>query len=121
MATSRGEPPLVTGADVPASSSSSEAIQRISLKNREYAYIEDANRGVVLVEIGPRVLTLEAHLTLVTKSRMVELGVGSWCVVRNPVVRAEGRVALDDFGQARIAVGDREVRVGPQLFPLYPG
>lgn len=106
---------------MPPANPGSEAIQRISLKNREYAYIEDANRGVVLVEIGPRVLTLEAHLTLVTKSRMVELGVGSWCVVRNPVVRAEGRVALDDFGQARIAVGDREVRVGPQVFPLFPG
>ncbi|WP_434389195.1 hypothetical protein [Melittangium boletus] len=106
---------------MPPSTPSSDAIQRISLKNREYAYIEDANRGVVLVEIGPRVLTLEAHLTLVMKSRMVELGTGSWCVVRNPVVRAEGRVALDDFGQARIAVGDREVRVGPQVFPLYPG
>ncbi len=106
---------------MPPSNASSDAIQRISLKNREYAYIEDANRGVVLVEIGPRVLTLEAHLTLVMKSRMVELGTGSWCVVRNPVVRAEGRVALDDFGQARIAVGDREVRVGPQVFPLYPG
>jgi major vault protein len=106
---------------VPPSPASSEAIQRISLKNREYAYIEDANRGVVLVEIGPKVLTLEAHLTLVAKSRMVELGTGSWCVLRNPVVRAEGRVVLDDFGQARIAVGDREVRVGPQVFPLYPG
>lgn len=106
---------------MPPANNSSEAIQRISLKNREYAYIEDANRGVVLVEIGPRVLTLEAHLTLVNKSRMIELGTGSWCVVRNPVVRTEGRVALDDFGQARIAVGDREVRVGPQVFPLYPG
>jgi len=106
---------------VPPSNSGSEAIQRLSLKNREYAYIEDANRGVVLVEMGPKVLTLEAHLTLVMKSRMVELGTGSWCVVRNPVVRAEGRVALEDFGQARIAVGDREVRVGPQVFPLFPG
>jgi major vault protein len=106
---------------VPPSNNSAEAIQRISLKNREYAYIEDANRGVVLVEIGPKVLTLEAHLTLVSKSRMIELGTGSWCVVRNPVVRTEGKVALDDFGQARIAVGDREVRVGPQVFPLYPG
>ena len=106
---------------MPPSNNSTEAIQRISLKNREYAYIEDANRGVVLVEIGPRVLTLEAHLTLVNKSRMIELGTGSWCVVRNPVVRTEGKVALDDFGQARIAVGDREVRVGPQVFPLYPG
>ncbi|HYH97208.1 hypothetical protein [Hyalangium sp.] len=106
---------------MPPSNNSSEAIQRISLKNREYAYIEDANRGVVLVEIGPKVLTLEAHLTLVTKSRMVELGTGSWCVVRNPVVREDGKVSLDDFGQARIAVGDREVRVGPQVFPLYPG
>ena len=106
---------------MPPSNNSSEAIQRISLKNREYAYIEDANRGVVLVEIGPKVLTLEAHLTLVSKSRMIELGTGSWCVVRNPVVREDNKVALDDFGQARIAVGDREVRVGPQVFPLYPG
>ncbi|HLL54754.1 MAG TPA: hypothetical protein VK447_14470, partial [Myxococcaceae bacterium] len=86
--------------------SSTEAIQRISLKNREYAYIEDANRGVVLVEIGPKVLTLEAHLTLITKSRMVELGAGTFCVIRNPVVRQDGKVALDAFGQARIAVGD---------------
>ncbi|NOJ93255.1 hypothetical protein HMI51_09950 [Corallococcus coralloides] len=103
------------------SAPSTEAIQRISLKNREYAYIEDANRGVVLMEVGPRVLTLEAHLTLVAKERMVEVGVGSWCVVRNPVVRVDGQVALDDFGQARVAVGDREVRVGPKVFPLYPG
>ncbi|RKI01438.1 hypothetical protein [Corallococcus sp. AB038B] len=103
------------------SAPSTEAIQRISLKNREYAYIEDANRGVVLMEVGPRVLTLEAHLTLVAKERMVELGAGSWCVVRNPVVRVDGQVALDDFGQARVAVGDREVRVGPKVFPLYPG
>jgi major vault protein len=98
-----------------------EAIQRISLKNREYAYIEDANRGVVLMEVGPRVLTLEAHLTLVAKERMVEVGAGNWCVVRNPVVREGGQVALDEFGQARVAVGDREVRVGPKVFPLYPG
>lgn len=104
-----------------AQPNSPDAIQRISLKNREYAYIEDANRGVVLVEIGPKVLTLEAHLTLISKSRMVELGAGTWCVVRNPVVRAEGKVALDGYGQARIAVGDREVRVGPMVFPLYPG
>ncbi len=106
---------------MPPANNSSEAIQRISLKNREYAYIEDANRGVVLVEIGPKVLTLEAHLTLVNKSRMIELGTGRWCDVRNPEERVDGRVALDDFGQARIAVGDREVRVGPQVFPLYPG
>jgi len=98
-----------------------EAIQRISLKNREYAYIEDANRGVVLVEIGPKVLTLEAHLTLVSKSRMIELGVSTYCFVRNPVVRVDGKAALDEYGQARIAVGDREVRVGPAVFPLYPG
>ncbi|RKH54944.1 hypothetical protein [Corallococcus llansteffanensis] len=106
---------------MPSALPSTEAIQRISLKNREYAYIEDANRGVVLMEVGPRVLTLEAHLTLVAKERMVEVGAGNWCVVRNPVVRVDGQVVLDDFGQARLAVGDREVRVGPKVFPLYPG
>ncbi len=100
---------------------SAETVQRISLKNREYAHVEDANRGVVLTEIGPKVLTLDAHQSLVKKDKMVELGVGRYCVVRNPVERVDGRVVLDDFGQARLAVGDREVRVGPLAFPLYPG
>src|SRR6185295_3967139 len=52
---------------VMAAPPAAEIIQRISLKNREYAHIEDANRGVVLMELGPRVLTLEAHQTLVKK------------------------------------------------------
>lgn len=99
-----------------------DACQRVSLKNREYAHVEDANRGVVLTEIGPKVLTLEAHQTLIRKDRMTELGAGRYCVVVNPVERdADGDVLLDDHGQARLAVGDREVRVGPTAFPLYPG
>jgi major vault protein len=102
--------------------SSADAVQRISLKNREYAHVEDANRGIVLIEIGPKVLTLEAHQTLLKKDKMVELGVGRYCVIKNPVERAaDGEVRLDSHGQARLAVGDREVRVGPAAFPLYPG
>src|SRR5262249_30817524 len=80
------------------------------------------NRGVVLMEIGPRVLTLEAHQTLLKKDKMIELGVRRYCVVKNPVERTpEGQVVLDAFGQAKLAVGDREVRVGPLACPLYPG
>ena len=102
--------------------SPADAVQRLSLKNREYAHIEDANRGVVLTEIGPRVLTLEAHQTLLKKDKMVELGVRRYCVIKNPVERGgDGHAALDAFGQARLLVGDREVRVGPLAFPLYPG
>ncbi len=101
--------------------SATDSVQRISLRNREYAHIEDANRGIVLLEMGPRVLTLEAHQRLLKKDRMIELGVGKFCVVRNPVERADGQATLDSFGQARLAVGDTEVRVGPQAFVLYPG
>jgi len=72
--------------------------------------------------MGPRVLTLEAHQRLLKKDRMIELGVGRYCVVRNPVERGpDGQVLLDAHGQARLAVGDREVRVGPLPFVLYPG
>jgi major vault protein len=102
--------------------SAGDAVPRISLKNREYAHIEDANRGVVLMESGPKVLTLEAHQTLLKKDKMIELGSRRYCIIKNPVERGgDGQVLLDPFGQARLAVGDREVRVGPLAFPLYPG
>jgi len=101
--------------------STTDSVQRISLRNREYAHVEDANRGIVLLEMGPKVLTLEAHQRLLKKDRMVELGVGKFCVVRNPVEQTDGQATLDSFGQARLAVGDTEVRVGPQAFVLYPG
>jgi major vault protein len=102
--------------------STPDAVQRISLRNREYAHIEDANRGIVLLEMGPRVLTLEAHQRLLKKAGMIELGIGRFCVIRNPVEKNEsGQPRLDGFGQARLTVGDREVRIGPQAFVLYPG
>ncbi len=102
--------------------SATDSVQRITLRSREYAHVEDANRGIVLLEMGPKVLTLEAHQRLLKKDRMVELGVGKFCVVRNPVEQdATGQVTLDSFGQARLALGDTEVRVGPRAFVLYPG
>jgi major vault protein len=101
---------------------STDSVQRISLRNREYAHIEDANHGIVLLEMGPKVLTLDAHQRLLKKDRMIELGVGRYCIIRNPVERgSDGQVVSDDHGQARLAVGDSEVRVGPLAFVLYPG
>src|ERR1700722_18471783 len=110
--------PAALAPSVPAT----DSVQRISLRNREYAHIEDANHGIVLLEMGPRVLTLEAHQRLLKKDRMIELGVGRYCVVRNPVERGpEAEVLVDSHSQARLAVGDSEVRVGPLAFALYPG
>jgi major vault protein len=115
-------PPSAQSAAPSQAAAGTDAVQRISLRNREYAHVEDANRGIVLLEMGPRVLTLEAHQRLLKKDRMIELGVGRYCVVRNPVERGpDGQVLLDAHGQARLAVGDREVRVGPLPFVLYPG
>src|SRR3981189_3654519 len=96
-----------------APAGATDSVQRISLRNREYAHVEDANHGIVLLEMGPKVLTLEAHQRVLKKDRMTELGVGRYCVVRNPVERGpDGQVLIDDHGQARLAVGDSEVRVG---------
>ena len=82
---------------MPPSNNSTEAIQRISLKNREYAYIEDANRGVVLVEIGP-----DAHSTHGLDN--VEIGVGiarkGW-LERGDVLNARGADDVLAFARAR--------------------
>ena len=51
------------------STGATDSVQRISLRNREYAHVEDANHGIVLLEMGPKVLTLEAHQRLLKKDR----------------------------------------------------
>lgn len=99
-----------------------EEIKRVSLKKDEYAYIEDSNTGAVLVKEGPKVLTLDAHQKLIKKEKKIILGSGRYCIILNPVSKDESNnVLIDDYEQAELRVGDKEVRVGPSSFALYPG
>ena len=52
---------------------------------------------------------------------MVVVPSGRYCVIESPVARAEGLVAFDEVGQARLRHGEREVRLHQPPFPLYPG
>lgn len=103
-------------------SDSVEEIQRVSLKKNEYAHIEDSNTGAILVKEGPKVITLEAHQKLVEKKLKVILGSNQYCTIKNPVSKNEnGNIILDEYGQAELLVGNKEVRIGPLSFALYPG
>ena len=52
---------------------------------------------------------------------MVVVPAARYCVIDNPVARAEGLVAFDEVGQARLRHGEQEVRLHQRPFPLYPG
>jgi major vault protein len=45
-----------------------------------------------------------------------------YCVIENPVVRDDnGKVIMDENGEAKLAFADLEMRFSGEPFPLYPG
>lgn len=95
----------------------------IFLGKKEYVHYRDENTGAEVAKIGPEKIILGAHQKLIggIKQKTQLLG-GQFCYVDNPVRRNEdGAVITDEYQQAELKMGEREVRIGGCLFPLYPG
>ena len=95
----------------------------IFLGKNEYVHYRDENTGAEVAAIGPEKIILGAHQKLVGGIKeKTQLLKGQFCYVDNPVRRdAEGKVVADEYAQAELRMGEREVRVGGCVFPLYPG
>ena len=52
---------------------------------------------------------------------MIIIPPNHYCVVSNPVVKVDGVVQFDKYGQAKLNHADLEVRLVQEPFPLYPG
>ena len=82
---------------------------RVVLDKEEYCHIVDARNGEVSLVEGPTRRVLSYDESVVTTGRKVVLPERYYCVVKNPAL----------LGKVRY--GDREVRVGPATFSLFPG
>ena len=82
---------------------------RVVLDKEEYCHVVNARTGIVSLVEGParRVLSYDESVVL-TKKKIV-IPEHCFCVIDNPAV----------LGKVRY--GDREVRVGPRNFSLFPG
>lgn len=52
---------------------------------------------------------------------MVMIPPRNFCVIINPVIKLEGAIQFDAFGQAKLRHGDEEIRFAQDPFPLFPG
>jgi major vault protein len=96
-----------------------------------FIWIQDGNKSVSRVEIGPQTFVLKDHETLISGDkprRMIALDSfdNCQCKIKNPVMRdKEGNVIFDKFGQAKNNMGDTEYRtyfdkLYSEPFALFP-
>lgn len=98
--------------------------QIIRIAPHAYIVVEDNNRNVSRLVVGPCTYTKGAQETVTGGPfKMTVIPPGHYCIIENPVIRNDaGQPVLDEQGVFQCRWGEREVRhqqVEP--FPLYPG
>lgn len=86
--------------------------EKIILDKEQYCYVINKKSGEIPTQEGPcrRVLAYDEQLLGSIEDKII-VPEHSFCVIKNPI----------DEGTQEIQHGKREIRVGPKLFPLYPG
>jgi major vault protein len=85
--------------------------QTILLNRFQFCHVQDQNLGVITLHEGPGRVQLESHQALLGTWEKIKVPDRHFAVVHNPY-RAE---------QQDIAIGEREIRIGPKTFSLHPG
>lgn len=100
---------------------SAESIIRIPPYH--FIHVLDQNSNIARVEVGPKTyIRQDNERVMFAPVKMVMVPPRHYCIIENPVVRAQDRqVLFDDVGQARLRHGDLEIRLAQDPFPLYPG
>lgn len=95
----------------------------IRLNPTQYAHILDNNTNVTRVLIGPLTHARQDHETKVFgPADMILVPPRHYCVVKNPVVKKEGKVVINtENKQVELQYGEEEIRLEGPPFPLYPG
>eukprot|EP00667_Euglena_gracilis_P002218 EG_transcript_2218 len=94
----------------------------VRLKPYQYIHVHDNNSNCSRVVLGPCTFTRQEHeQILIPPQQCVAVPPRHYCIVENPVVRkADGSLVLDRHGQAKVRLGDEEIRLHQEPFPLYP-
>ncbi|KAF0688428.1 Aste57867_19944 [Aphanomyces stellatus] len=98
----------------------------IRLPPYQYLHVLDTNVNVTRVLSGPQTYTRQDHEKIVAGPfPMLIVPTQSYVVVENPVLKdATSHVVVDQYGQAKLRHGEREIRIAtayPDPFPLYFG
>jgi len=88
----------------------------LRLKPLEYAHVLDLNTNITYVETGPKSVILQENQNVVHGPALyVIIPPGHYCTIRNPAKSFH-------YGQqAKLNLGQEEVRFNQEPFPLYPG
>ncbi len=89
----------------------SNLVHRVSLTQFQYAHVVDHKTGKLVLYEGPEDFRLKWHEELVAIKDKIRVFDRQFAVVINPFVQEKGQ----------IAEGERQIRLGPQAFSLYPG
>eukprot|EP01061_Rhynchopus_euleeides_P015169 TRINITY_DN259_c0_g2_i2.p1 TRINITY_DN259_c0_g2~~TRINITY_DN259_c0_g2_i2.p1 ORF type:complete len:907 (+),score=495.19 TRINITY_DN259_c0_g2_i2:65-2785(+) len=95
----------------------------VHLKPNYYTHVLDQNSTATALKVGPETFTKREHeQILIQPSPFIVVPPRHYLIIDNPVDRDEaGKPNLDKDGQARVRLGDQEIRVNCPPFPLYPG
>jgi hypothetical protein len=84
----------------------------VLLSRFEYCHVRDKNTGALTLHDGPKRLSLASHEELDDDVRSkIRVHDGQYCIVLNP----------HSSDTNDILEGEREVRIGPCVFSLFPG
>lgn len=96
----------------------------VKVRRNHYAHIFDGKTNAVRAIVGPQSYSLSAtEASLFDPKPFAAVPQNYYCTVRNPVIRVStsNEVATDASGQAQLRMGDSEIRITCDPFPLYPG
>eukprot|EP01006_Ploeotia_vitrea_P061194 TRINITY_DN7746_c0_g1_i1.p1 TRINITY_DN7746_c0_g1~~TRINITY_DN7746_c0_g1_i1.p1 ORF type:complete len:841 (+),score=171.23 TRINITY_DN7746_c0_g1_i1:48-2570(+) len=94
----------------------------VRLKPYQYIHVHDNNQNVTRVVVGPETFTKKDHEQIVQPpTPCVTIQPRHYCTILNPIARTEdGNIVKDKYGQAKVRLGDEEIRFQQDPFPLYP-
>ncbi|KYQ91565.1 hypothetical protein DLAC_07332 [Tieghemostelium lacteum] len=88
-----------------------------------YIHILDTNTNICRTITGPSTFLPKEHekITLQpTKMHMIPRNF--YAIIENPVIKDKtGKIVMDDYNQAKLKRGQKEIRFEQDPFPLYPG
>lgn len=94
------------------------------LKPNQYIHLLNNNTNATTMLTGPQTYTRLDHEYFTTAAPLPYVSVPpqKYCIVLNPILRdSTGGLVLDGLGQAKVRLGNREIRFHQDPFPLYPG
>ena len=94
----------------------------VRLKPYQYIHVHDNNSNCSHVILGPATFTRQEHEHILNQPQQcIAIPPRHYCVVENPVIRTStGELVKDKHGQAKVRLGDKEIRLHQEPFPLYP-